>query len=144
MGIPSVFTLPTRVYWEDTDGGGVVYHARYVAFLERARSEWMRTLGYGQAQLRDEHDFVFVVRAMQLEFRKPARLDDLISVSVSVRQCRRASLIIDQHITRDGERLFDAEVKLAALRLSDFTPCAIPGWLQQHLSPLVLPEPSLS
>jgi len=137
MQASSVFTLPTRVYWEDTDGGGVVYHARYVAFLERARSEWMRGLGYGQMQLRDEHDFVFVVRSMQLDFRKPARLDDLLSVSVSLRECRRASVIIDQRITRDGERLFDAEVKLAALRISDFTACAIPPWLRQHLSPLV-------
>jgi len=142
MENPAVFTLPTRVYWEDTDGGGVVYHARYLAFLERARSEWMRGLGYGQAELRDQHDFVFVVRAMQLEFRKPARLDDLLSVSVSVRQCRRASLVIEQRITRAGERLFDAEVKLAALRISDFTPCAIPDWLEQRLSPLVLLEPT--
>jgi len=142
MEAPCSFTLPTRVYWEDTDGGGVVYHARYLAFLERARSEWMRGLGYGQAQLRDDFDFVFVVRTMQLEFRKPARLDDLLSVSVSLRECRRASVIIDQRITRDGERLFDAEVKLAALRISDFTPCAIPGWLQQYLSPPVTLEPT--
>jgi len=134
------FTLPTRVYWEDTDGGGVVYHARYVAFFERARSEWMRTLGYGQAQLRDEHDFVFVVRVMQLDFRKPARLDDLLQVSVLVHQIRRASLIITQAITRDGERLCDAEVKLAALRLSDFSPCPIPDWLRQRLPVPVLPH----
>jgi len=139
-----LYTLPTRVYWEDTDGGGVVYHARYVAFLERARSEWMRTLGYGQVQLRDQHDLVFVVRAMQLDFRKPARLDDLLQVSVHLRQCRRASLVIAQRITRDGERLLDAEVKLAALRLSDFTPCAIPDWLDAQLSPLVTSSESTS
>jgi len=138
----TIFTLPTRVYWEDTDGGGVVYHARYVAFLERARSEWMRGLGYGQMQLRDEHDFVFVVRSMQLDFRKPARLDDLLSVSVSLRECRRASIIIDQRITRDGERLFDAEVKLAAVRASDLKPRAMPDWLQQRLTPLIPSQPT--
>jgi len=142
MPNPSPFTLPTRVYWEDTDAGGVVYHARYVAFLERARSEWMRALGYGQAALRDEHDLLFVIRAMTLDFRRPARLDDLLSVSVELRECRRASLIIDQTITRDGERLFAAEVKLAALRVSDFTPCAIPEWMKQRLCPLATSEPT--
>jgi len=140
MSTPA-FHIPVRVYWEDTDAGGVVYHARYVAFAERARSEWMRALGYGQAQLRDERDLAFVIRSMQLDFRKPARLDDLLSVSVELRQCRRASLVIDQAITRAGERLFAAEVKLAALRFSDFTPCAIPDWLQMKLSPLIPPSP---
>jgi len=140
MPNPSPFTLPVRVYWEDTDAGGVVYHARYLAFAERARSEWMRALGYGQAQLRDEHDFAFVIRAMQLDFRKPARLDELLSVSVKPRQCRRASLVIYQEITRAGERLFTTEVKLAALRFSDFTPCAIPDWLQLKLSSPITPE----
>jgi len=142
MPNPSPFTLPVRVYWEDTDGGGVVYHARYVAFLERARSEWMRALGYGQAQLRDAHDLVFVVHAMQLDFRKPARLDDVLQVSVELRQCRRASLVIAQTITRDGERLFDAEVKLAAVRASDLKPRAMPDWLQQRLSPLIPSQPT--
>jgi len=135
-----LYTLPIRIYWEDTDAGGVVYHARYVAFLERARSEWMRALGYGQAELRDTHDFLFVIRAMTLDFRHPARLDDLLSVSVELRECRRASLVIAQTITRDGERLFAAEVKLAALRISDFTPCAIPEWMKQRLLPHLVPS----
>ncbi|WP_017167163.1 YbgC/FadM family acyl-CoA thioesterase, partial [Xanthomonas phaseoli] len=78
---PPVFSWPTRVYWEDTDAGGVVYHARYVAFMERARTEWMRALGYGQERMRQEHDLVFAVRSMQLDFLKPARLDDALSVS---------------------------------------------------------------
>ena len=72
---PFSFTWPVRVYWEDTDAGGVVYHARYLAFMERARSEWMRALGWGQEQLRTADDVAFAVRAMELDFRAPARLD---------------------------------------------------------------------
>ena len=76
------FSWPTRVYWEDTDAGGVVYHAQYLAFLERARTEWMRAQGYGQELLRLDYDLVFAVRAMTLDFLKPARLDDALAVSV--------------------------------------------------------------
>ena len=70
------FRWPVRVYWEDTDAGGVVYHARYLAFMERARSEWMRARGWGQDAMRGREDLVFAVRAMELDFRAPARLDD--------------------------------------------------------------------
>src|SRR5690606_20285001 len=77
------FSWPTRVYWEDTDAGGVVYHAQYLAFLERARTEWLRALGYGQEPLRVDHGLVFAVRAMRIDFRAPARLDDALDVSVA-------------------------------------------------------------
>ena len=73
-----MFSWPTRVYWEDTDAGGVVYHAQYLAFLERARTEWLRARGKGQALLRNDYDLVFAVRAMRIDFRQPARLDDAL------------------------------------------------------------------
>ena len=94
-----VFSWPTRVYWEDTDAGGVVYHAQYLAFLERARTEWLRAprLRPGASCAR-EHDLVFAVRAMQIDFRKPARLDDALDVTVELRECRRASLVFAQAI----------------------------------------------
>ena len=92
------FIHPVRVYWEDTDAGGVVYHAQYLAFLERARSEWMRALGNGQELLREVHGLVFAVRAMRIDFRAPARLDDLLDVAVELRECRRASLVLAQSI----------------------------------------------
>lgn len=133
------FQLPVRIYWEDTDAGGVVYHAHYLAFLERARSEWVRAIGYGQTQLRDTHGVLFAVRAMRLDFRKPARLDDALQVGVTLRQCRAASLLFAQCIDCDGERLLDAEVKVAALRASDFRPCAIPDALRVQLEPLQQP-----
>jgi acyl-CoA thioester hydrolase len=127
------FSWPTRVYWEDTDAGGVVYHAQYLAFLERARTEWLRAHGYGQELLRIGHDLVFAVRAMTIDFRLPARLDDALQVGVALRECRRASLVIVQTIERDGVRLLDAEVRVAALRASDFKPRPIPEALYPQL-----------
>lgn len=136
-----MFSWPTRVYWEDTDAGGVVYHAQYLAFLERARSEWLRARGVAQDRLRMEHDLVFAVRAMRIDFRAPARLDDLLDVSVAVRDCRKASLVFSQAIHRGGALLLDAEVRVAALRASDFRPRPIPRSLQDNLaSPETLPQ----
>ena len=130
------FIHPVRVYWEDTDAGGVVYHARYLAFLERARSEWMRALGRGQDAMRRGHGLVFAVRAMQVDFRLPARLDDALAVSVALRECRRASLVIAQEIRRDGELLLDATVRIASLDAAGFKPRAIPVELHDQLKAL--------
>ncbi|WP_045728259.1 tol-pal system-associated acyl-CoA thioesterase [Xanthomonas sp. GPE 39] len=129
-----LFSWPTRVYWEDTDAGGVVYHARYVAFLERARTEWLRALGYGQERLRLEHDLVFAVRAMQLDFLRPARLDDSLQVGVALSQCKRASLLFAQSIHRDGELLLHAQVKVAALGAGSFRPRGIDDVLYAALN----------
>lgn len=135
-----VFSWPTRVYWEDTDAGGVVYHAQYLAFLERARSEWMRALGHGQERLRDGHGLVFAVRAMRIDFRAPARLDDMLDVTVELRECRRASLVLAQSIRRGGDLLLDAGVRVAALDAPTFRPRAIPAPLFAALEPLATPR----
>ncbi|MEF3082648.1 tol-pal system-associated acyl-CoA thioesterase [Luteimonas sp. SMYT11W] len=135
-GPTGLFSWPTRVYWEDTDAGGVVYHAQYVAFMERARSEWLRAHGYGQQMLRDTHGTLFAVRAMRIDFRSPARLDDALEVSVALRQCRRASAVFVQEVRRDGDLLLDAEVRVAALSASDFRPRAIPDALYTQLKSL--------
>ena len=134
------FSLPTRVYWEDTDAGGVVYHARYVGFMERARTEWMRALGYGQESLRTAHDLVFAVRAMQMDFRAPARLDDVLEVTVALRECRRASFVVDQAIECGGRRLLDAQVRLAALDAAGFRPRGIPEALHAELAGHLIAE----
>lgn len=134
-----MFSLPIRVYWEDTDAGGVVYHARYLGFLERARSEWMRTHGYGQELLRAQHDLVFAVRAMQLDFLAPARLDDVVSVSSQLRECRRASAVFQQSIRRGEDLLLTARVRVAALDARGFRPRAIPQPLYDQLKALELP-----
>ena len=135
--VEPVFSWPTRVYWEDTDAGGVVYHAQYLAFLERARTEWMRAKGHGQDVLRQEHDLVFAVRAMRIDFRLPARLDDALQVTVALRECRRASLVIAQTIVRGTELLIDAEVRIAALSAAQFKPRPIPQPLHDALHALV-------
>ena len=117
-----LFSLPVTVYWEDTDAGGVVYHARYVAFLERARSEWMRSLGHGQQGLIDG----LAVRGMHLDFHRPARLDDALDVTVALARVRRASAEFAQEVRRGGEVLVTARVRVAALDAGGFRPRAIP------------------
>ena len=133
-----MFEFPIRVYWEDTDAGGVVYHAQYLAFLERARSDWLRARGHGQNGLRLAHDLVFAVRAMTLDFLAPARLDDLLLVDVRVHEVRA------QRVRREGEVLLTAEVRLAALTASSFRPTPIPPPLLAELRSLasVPPIPS--
>lgn len=134
-----MYSLPVRIYWEDTDAGGVVYHARYVAFLERARSEWMRANGHGQASLQATGT-VFAVRAMTLDFLKPARLDDALDVTCELVECRRASLVFRQTVLRDGERLLTATVRIAALDAATFRPAPIPADLHAQLAALETPN----
>jgi acyl-CoA thioester hydrolase len=125
----SAFSFPIRVYWEDTDAGGVVYHASYLRFLERARSEWLRAQGVAQGELRETHDLIMVVRAMQLDFLKPAKLDDELQVTVLLAERRQASFSVDQELLRGGECLLRARVRIACLHASQFRPRALPDWL---------------
>ena len=133
----AAFSWPVRVYWEDTDAGGVVYHARYLAFLERARSEWMRARGFDQETMRCRDDLVFVVRAMQIDFRAPARLDDQLQVSVRLLECRGASFVMAQQIYLGDSLLIEAKVRIAALQASSFRPRPIPEPLHSELKSLV-------
>ena len=125
----AVFSFPIRVYWEDTDAGGVVYHASYVRFLERARTEWLRAQGVGQQALRESEDLVLVIRDMTLDFHKPARLDDELQASVALLERRPASLLIGQEISRAGQVLVRAQVRVACLVASSFRPRPLPEWL---------------
>lgn len=131
------FSIALPIYWEDTDAGGVVYHARYLCFLERARTEWLRSLGVVQQALKHEHDRVFAIRGMQIDFRLPARLDDVLQVRVDAVQAGRASLRFEQSILRrDGQGdslLIGATVKAACLSASRFKPCAIPEHIRRLL-----------
>jgi acyl-CoA thioester hydrolase len=126
------FRHATRVYWDDTDGGGVVYHGSYVRMLDRARAEWLHALGIGQQRLRDE-DVVIAVRAMELDFRKPARLDDELTIDVRLVDLGRASLEVAQELSRGPEGLLSARVRLACLQASTFRPRALPPQLAQAL-----------
>ena len=131
-----MFSHPIRVYWEDTDAGGVVYHAQYLAFLERARSEWLRSLGQDQELLRREHDLVFAVRAMQVDFRAPARLDDALHATVALRECRNASLVFAQDVRRGDTLLLSATARIAVLAASTFRPRPLPDALYDTLKDL--------
>ena len=138
MEIEPRFSWPTRIYWEDTDAGGVVYHARYVAFMERARTEWMRALGFGQQRTRTDHGLVFAVRAMTMDFLKPARLDDALAVTATLVQCKRASMVFDQRVCRGDETLLTAQVRIAALDASTFKPRGMDDVLLAALKPYEL------
>lgn len=122
-----------RVYYEDTDAGGVVYHASYLCYLERARTEWLRALGYSQARLRQEESLVFTVVAMTLDFLKPARLDDLLLVRSRARLAGGASVEFTQEILRDAERLLSATVRVACLDAASFRPRRLPQALRGSL-----------
>jgi len=124
---------PVRVYYEDTDAGGVVYHASYLCYLERARTEWLRTLGYSQAQLRQEESLVFTVVAMTLDFLKPARLDDQLSVKSQVRLAGGASVEFTQEILRGAERILAASVRVACLDAVSFRPRRLPASIKGSL-----------
>ena len=118
-----------RVYWEDTDAGGVVYHGSYVRFLDRARCEWLRALGIEQQDLQQKEDVVLAVREMKMDFLKPARLDDVLQVNVVLSEQRAASFLVAQELLRGSECLLRAEVRLACLTASTFRPRPLPPWL---------------
>ena len=118
---------PVRVYYEDTDAGGVVYHASYLCYLERARTEWLRALGFSQVRLKQEESLVFTVVAMTLDFLKPARLDDLLDVRSTVRLAGGASVEFEQEILRGSERILAATVRVACLDAGSFRPRRLPA-----------------
>lgn len=103
---PNAFTIPVRIYYEDTDAGGVVYYANYLKFLERCRTEWLRSIGHEQGNLLRDSGIAFVVRSVNLEYLKPARLDDLLTVSLEVEKISRSQIFFRQHIRR-GNPLAD-------------------------------------
>jgi acyl-CoA thioester hydrolase len=129
------FHWPVRVYWEDTDAGGVVYYANYLKFMERARSEWLRAHGFEQDVLRDEAGVVFVVRRVEIDYLSPARFNEALDVSVSLHEMGRASLSVRQELMRGSTCLARAEVTLACVDAALFKPVKIPAPVLQSLAP---------
>lgn len=127
------FAWPVRVYWEDTDAGGVVYYANYLKFLERARSEWLRALGVEQPVVAEQDGVVFAVRHVEVEYLKPAKLDDVLSVVCLLDELNKASLVLSQRIEREGETLLTARVKVVCVSRDAFRPAKIPVHIQQRL-----------
>lgn len=127
-----VFTLPIRVYFQDTDAGGVVYHASYVNFMERARTEWLRSFGFSNAGLMKELGVVFVVRSLKLDYLKPALLDDLLTVSAQLKEIGRSRITLHQTMLRGDEKLVEAEIHLVSVSLETFKPVSVPDVLREQ------------
>jgi len=129
------FQWRVRVYYEDTDSGGVVYYANYLRFMERSRTEWMRTLGFEQDRLLAEHGILFAVRSAHIDFHAPARFNEQLDVSAEVVRRGRASLTFRQVITRedDAQLLCDGRVKIACLDADAFRPRPIPDFILKEL-----------
>ena len=133
QGHHKLYTLPVRVYFQDTDAGGVVYHASYVNFLERARTEWMRDCyGYNNARLMQELGVLFVVRSLKLDYLKPALLDDLLQVSAQLKEVGRSRVTLLQSVLRGEEVMLEAEIHLVCVSMAEFKPVSVPDVLRQQ------------
>ena len=127
------FLWPIRVYYEDTDAGGVVYHTNYIKFMERARTEWLRNLGFEQDELRDNHGVIFAVRSAQVDYNLPAKFNDELVVSSKVIKFGKASISIEQEVKRKGNTLCKGIIKVATLDNKSFRPKAMPDTLYEQL-----------
>ena len=130
------FSWPVRVYYEDTDAGGIVYYGNYLKFLERARTEWLRSCGIDVARLADTDRLMFTVRAIALDFLKPARLSENLDVSVTVERMRKVSVELAQVITRAGDVLCTGQVRLACVDVDTLKPKAMPITLVGETKPV--------
>ena len=127
------FTIPVRVYYEDTDAGGIVYYANYLRFFERCRTEWLRSDGHQQGELLREASIAFVVRSISADYLKPARLDDLLSVSMEVTRITRAQIFFRQSIRRGDEELLTAQVQVVCVNPAQMKIVSIPTLLRTQL-----------
>ena len=146
------FALPLRVYWEDTDAGGIVFYANYLKFMERARTEWLRSMGIAQRELREQTGGIFIVSETQLKYHRPARLDDELLVTAELRQIGSASLVIAQrvlmskppHRVDDGLPLLcEGTIRIGWVQADTLRPARIPrevsGTLQHHAGSMSQP-----
>jgi len=134
------FCWPVRVYWEDTDAGGIVFYANYLKFFERARTEWLRSLGVQQQRLREETGGMFVVSGTELRYHRPARLDDLLQVTARVGELGRASMTLQQEawLTQDGQRttlLCEGNIRIGWVQAGELRPGRIPQPIINVLQP---------
>lgn len=127
-------SLDVRVYYEDTDLAGIVYYANYLKFIERGRTEWVRALGVDQARLKAEHGIVFAVRRIEADYLRPAKFDDLLTVTTAVQAVGGARIALHQEVLRGADRLFAAEVTLVALAAQGH-PARLPAELRARLDP---------
>lgn len=129
------FTLQIRVYYEDTDAGGVVYHSNYLNFMERARTEWLRHIGFEQHTLIEKDEILFAVRKISIDYHKPALFNELLNIKTRIIQSRRASLVFEQIIFNQSEEtICKAEIKIACLNSNTMKPESIPETILLELN----------
>jgi acyl-CoA thioester hydrolase len=128
------FSWPIRVYYEDTDAGGVVYHSNYLNFMERARTEWLRALGFEQTAVKDELGVIIVIHSLSIAFKRPAYFNDLLEVNCELANIGRSSLEMKQTILCNGVLLIEAQIKAAFVNAATFKPVAIPEVMKQVMT----------
>ncbi len=134
MSLDTISTFNYRVYYEHTDGGGVVYHSRYLNFFERARTDWLRQRNIIQSDLQKKHNIIYVVTAANIQFKKPARMDDALKVSCHMTKIKRATVEFYQEMhNQDGLLLATVEIKAASLKADSFKVFAFPQLLKEDL-----------
>lgn len=133
-GLPFKWTI--RVYYEDTDTGGIVYYANYLKFFERARTEWLRKAGFEQRAMLQQHGLQFVVAQVECDFRQPAKLDDVLEIDVRVARAGRASIEFSQTARRGAEVLATARVRVGCIDAERFAPAAMPAAMLEALKTL--------
>ncbi len=133
------FDFPVRVYYEDTDAGGVVYFANYLRFMERARTEWLRRLGFDQSELRERQGILFVVRGVEATYHRPARLDDALTVQSRLTSLSRVALRFEQSIERDGETLVSGSSDVICVGAGSMRPSRMPEPLMRVLQEVAGP-----
>jgi acyl-CoA thioester hydrolase len=131
--VAAVFSLPVRVYYQDTDAGGVVFHATYLDFFERARTEWLRHLGFDIRRLAEADGILFIVRELRVAYARPAQLDDLLTVTVAVQHLGRAQFTLAQQVLRGEELLANASINLACITVGSLKPARVPEALRATL-----------
>lgn len=128
------FIWPVRVYYEDTDSGGVVYYANYLKFMERARTEWLRALGFEQDALISEDGVMFAVRRCSVDYLRPARFNEQLQVSAVMTERKRTSIVFEQEVSRGEEVLCRGLIRIVCLDAQRFRPVAIPERMQQRIN----------
>ena len=136
-----VFSWPVRIYHEDVDGSGLVYHANYLKLLERARTEWLRALGFEQTELAARHHVLFVVRSLSIEYLKPAAFNDELAVTAAPEEVKGVQLVVAQRVLRAGEELARASVRIACINTASFRPVRIPSGVADALNACAAGEP---
>ncbi len=127
------FNWPIRVYYQDTDSGGVVYHANYLGFMERARTEWLRSLGFEQDHIREQWGVLFVVRSASIEYLSPARFNDELNIYSTISSSGKSSVSFHQVVTRGEDTVCEADIRIVAIDAHRFRPTPFPEQIKERM-----------